>query len=192
MSLFIKRLGAFLIDCLIVSIICSLFSFVLVDNSKINKLAIEFNDSYEAFLKEDINEDVFFNQVEDISYDILRSSSLFFIISIAVNICYFVIYQYKNKQTLGKKLFKIKIDSIDRELNINDFIYRSFIGNMILFNLLNVIILMFLPKDIYLFVNIALINIEFLILFICIVMVIFRKDHRGLHDILGHTKVVNI
>ena len=192
MRLFLKRFGAFIVDCLIISIACSLISFIFIDNKKMDNLMMEFNDSYQLYTENKINDEEFISQVGDISYDILRINSLFSIISIAISIVYFVIYQYRTGQTIGKKLFKIKIESVDRELVINDFIYRSFIGYGLLFNLLNVIILMFLPKDAYIFMNMTLINLEFLVLFICAVMVIFRKDHRGLHDIIGHTKVVKI
>lgn len=187
-----KRLCAFIIDSLIILIICSLLSFPFVDGSKINKLMLEFNDSYQSYIDNKIDDKVFVNQAEDISYDILRINSLVSVISIAISIFYFVIYQYKSGQTIGKKIFKIKIEGVDRELNINDYIFRSFIGYGLLFNLLNVIILMFLPKDMYIFTNMALIYSEFLILFICAAMVIFRKDHRGLHDLIGHTKVINV
>ena len=192
MKIVIKRFFAFILDSLIVSLICSLFFVLLVDNNKMDKLTNELSYTYDSFIEERIDDEAFFNQVSDISYDILRASSLFSIVSIGINICYFVVYQYRNGQTIGKKVFKIRVYKCDKELTINDFIYRTFIGNMILFNLLNVIMLLFLSKDVYNFVNMALINIEFLVLFICVVMTIFRKDHRGLHDLIGHTKVVNI
>lgn len=193
MNSFFKRLLAYIIDLMIISIVCSFFSVILIDNSKISKLVDEAGSTYQNYLEEKIDDEAFVGRVEDIGYDIVKSGSLYSIVSIGIYMLYFAVYQFKHKgQTIGKRLLKIKIIGVDGDLTMNQLIFRSFIIDSILFNLLNVMCLLFLPKDIYLLFNSTLIIIQYLVLFICVVMVMFKKDHMGLHDMVAHTKVVNI
>lgn len=77
---------------------------------------------------------------------------------------YFVILQYNDGQTLGKKLMKIKVvPSDDRpELSLGQVFGREFIGRIVMV-------------------------FTFLIGYL---MVIFRKDRRGLHDLMFKTQVI--
>lgn len=193
MSDFFKRFLAYIIDLMIISIVCSFFSVFLIDSNKVSKLVDEAGHTYQSYLEEKIDDEAFVSRVEDIGYDIVKSGSLYSIVSIGIYMLYFAVYQFKNNgQTIGKKLLKIKVVGIDDDLTINQFVFRSFVIDSIFFNLLNVMGLLFLSKDLYLLFNSTLIIIQYLILFICAIMVIFKKDHRGLHDIVARTKVINI
>lgn len=193
MNNFIKRLSAFLIDMLILSLICGALSIFLIDNDYNNKLGLEMTETYQSYIENEIDESVFVNKFGDISYDLMRKNALYNIVSIGIYLLYFSLYQYLNNgQTIGKKIMKIKVVGKKCDLNVNDFVIRSLLIDSILFNLISIIILLFLPKDAYILSNNTLIIFQYLILFICALMVIFRKDNRGLHDIICNTEVVNI
>ncbi|MGN0973343.1 MAG: RDD family protein [Bacilli bacterium] len=193
MNNFLKRLSAFLIDMLILSLVCSMLSIFLIDNDYNNRLGLEMTETYQSYMENEIDENAFVNKIGDISYDLMRKNALYNIVSIGLYLLYFGLYQYLNNgQTIGKKVMKIKVVGKKHDLNVNDFVIRSLLINSILFNLISVIILLFLPKDVYILSNNTLIIFQYLILFICALMVIFRKDNRGLHDIICNTEVVNI
>lgn len=193
MNNFIKRLSAFLIDMLILSLICGALSIFLIDNDYNNKLGLEMTETYQSYIENEIDESVFVNKFGDISYDLMRKNALYNIVSIGIYLLYFGLYQYLNSgQTIGKKIMKIKVVGKKCDLNVNNFVIRSLLIDSILFNLISIIILLFLPKDAYILSNNTLIIFQYLILFICALMVIFRKDNRGLHDIICNTEVVNI
>ena len=102
------------------------------------------------------------------------------------------IYQfYFNGQTLGKKILGIKVVSNDsKPLTIDNYIYRSFIVNSILFNIITFSFVVFASKEVWL-VGISVFGLlNYLVLFICLLMIIFNKDGRGLQDLVGNTKVV--
>ena len=103
-----------------------------------------------------------------------------------------LVYQFYNKgQTLGKKLFKIKVVSNDfKELTMDNYIYRSFIINSLLIDIIIFSLMIFASETIWL-IGVGMLEvINYILLFICGFMVIFNKDGRGLHDLLGNTKVI--
>ena len=107
---------------------------------------------------------------------------------------YFVVFQAYNKgQTIGKKLVKLKVvGNSGKELGLNDYLKRVLIIPPIFCDLLDLILLMFVQKNIYLTSNIVLTVLKNLLLLITGIMVIYRKDNRGLHDLIADTKVIEL
>ena len=87
---------------------------------------------------------------------------------------------------------KIKVVSIDGELSINQVMFRSLIIDMILLDMIVFGFVVFAPKNIYFYGTLFLEMIEYIIIFISVVMICFSKNRRGLHDIITHTEVVKI
>ena len=88
---------------------------------------------------------------------------------------------------------KIRIESTDSgELSINAMLMRSFIINSILVNMIVLTVSIVGNRYVYTTTVTVFQLIQYMVLFITALMVLSRKDKRGLHDIICHTKVVNV
>lgn len=194
-ALFIQRVGAFILDIIIVSIISSLLYSPFVKTESIDKLNKQASDVAEKYMAGKTNINTYLNQSMDISYEMSRISGVSTIIQIAILILYFIVFQFYNKgQTLGKKLMKIMVinSDEDNELTMNNFIIRSLIINSIFINMVILGFTIFAGKDIYFFAVAIFEGLEYLIIIISAFMMIFSSDGKGIHDRLAHTRVVRI
>ena len=191
---FVQRLGAYLIDMFLIFLISSIVTMPFTSSNNYEKLSEETNKVVEEYTNGKIDMNTYMNRVSSISYDMARETGLSSIIMIAVYVLYFIVYQYYNKgQTIGKKLMKIRIESVDSEqLSINVMLVRAFIINSILVNLIVLTISILGNRDVYT-TGVSIFQlIQYVVLFVIALMVLSRKDKRGLHDIICHTKVVNV
>lgn len=194
----IKRIIAYLIDIIIVSIVVTPF----INIKAINPYIDDYNKYYEEYSslvedannKEiDTNSEEYKNEIIDLNYKIAQYKVINSSISIVSLILYFVIIQYLLKgQTIGKKILKIKIVS-DKEKNLN--IWQYFLRSLILNNIIISIILLF---GVYIFnarqyynLSIVMSYLQLLVMSIIILMVVLRRDNRGLHDFVAGTKVIS-
>ena len=67
---------------------------------------------------------------------------------------------------------------------------RSLFMLSIFSSLFGIVMLFILPKDIYIYSYLGVISIESLFIIISIIFVLYRKDKRGLHDVIARTMVV--
>ena len=127
------------------------------------------------------------------NYNISKGTVLISLTSIIIYILYFVVYQvYNNGQTVGKKLMKIKVKSItDEPLSINTMLFRTLIIYGIAANIINLILILLLKKELYLSISNTISIIQSLIVIISVFMILFSKQKRGIHDIITKTEVVN-
>ena len=104
-----------------------------------------------------------------------------------------MIFQYMNQgQTLGKKLFKIKV--VEKESKKAPTILSGFIRSLFILNIasgiLNILFIYILnSKTYYIGYGITYI-IETLFIIVTIFFVLYREDGRGLHDIMAKTTVI--
>lgn len=191
-AMFSQRVLAFLIDLVLLSMITSLITMFIPVNDTATKLYEEQDRVLEGYVEGTVSMEEYVNQMIDISYDISRQTVIISIIAIVISLLYYVVYPcYNNGQTFGKKLMKIKIKKTnDNELTMNDLLIRSMINNSILVNIINVALVLFLGKNLYLstssFVNI----IQYLVLTISLIMIAFTRNAQGLHDKVVNTEVV--
>mgnify|MGYP004460285457 CR=1 FL=1 len=131
---------------------------------------------------------------EDLAYKIAKNSSISSAIYIIVTILYFGIFNLvTDGQTLGKKIFKLKIvSSDDGKPNIVSYIIRSVLLYNTIYYLVSLIGIYTLNKENYYLVTNIVYQIQYYIQIIIICMVMLRTDGRGLHDILAKTKVILI
>ena len=191
-AMFSQRVLAFLIDLLLLSIICSLITMFVPVNDTATKLYEEQNRVLEGYVDGSVSMKEYVNQMVDLGYDISRQTVIVSIVTIVISLLYYVVYPcYNNGQTLGKKLMKIKIKKTnDTELSMNDLLIRSMINNSILVNIINVILVLFLSKNLYLSTSSLVSFIQYLVLIISLIMIAFTKNAQGLHDKVCKTEVV--
>ncbi len=191
-ALFIQRLAAFLLDIFLVSIVATLISYPFMDVDSIQKLNESSVEIMENYTAGKIDEKEYFNESSTVSYELAKKQGISTLIIIFLNILYFVVYQIKNNgQTLGKQILKIRVvDSSNRELSMNQMIFRSLIINSILLDMISFGILIFANQDSYFYGVSFLAFIQFCILSVSTFMIMFGKDSRGLHDLVAHTDVV--
>ena len=99
---------------------------------------------------------------------------------------------FNNGQTLGKKIFGMKIVSTYGDLNANQLIFRSFLADFLLLNIISVMFLMFASRDVYINCIELFTLAQYTITFASIIMVIVNKEGLAIHDGLVHTKVVKV
>ena len=114
------------------------------------------------------------------------------IASLFVEILYFVVFQiYNSGQTIGKKIMKIKVISNNGELTMNQMIVRSLLINSVLLNMISLVAVSFINDPMqYLYVFGSFDSIQYLFVIVTTLMVMFRKDHASLHDMITNTRVI--
>lgn len=188
-----KRIFAYIIDIMIISIISTLITSFIPLSSEYQRASDELYITLEDYNNEEITNEEYLEKVNEISYIANRESVSVSIITILIAASYFVILPYyMNGQTLGKKLMKIKVvSSNNKKLNILNYLIRSLFVGSILLNTINVITILFLSKDLYLKTYNITSTIFGAIYLVIFSMILFRKDGMGLHDMIAKTKVIN-
>ena len=191
-AMFSQRILAFLIDLVLISVMTSFITVFVPVNDTATKLYEEQNKVLEGYVEGTVSMEEYVNQMVDLSYDISKQTVIVSIVTIVISLLYYVVYPcYNNGQTLGKKLMKIKIKKIDEsDLSMNDLLIRGMVNNSILVNIINVIFVLFLSKNIFLSASSLASVIQYLVLIISLIMIAFTRNARGLHDLAAKTEVV--
>ena len=191
---FMKRFGAYFIDIILLMLVVSIISPIIPKSGDTNALAKETTTIVEGFMNKQISQEEFVKKTNDISYDLSRATYLDSIVSITIYLLYFVVMPIFTKgQTLGKKLMKIKIVNNDSsEVGTNGLLIRSLILYGILSSIITLILLLVTNKSTYLNIAGNVTTIFGLINLVSFVMILVRKDGKGIHDLLGNTKVISI
>ena len=193
---FIQRFLAYVIDMILIILIVNIIGSAF-NQKQLKELDKELNDklntveSVEQFY-DDSSEELL-NELADIQYRIDKASAPITAVNIIISIGYFIIFQYMNNgQTLGKKLFKIKVQSEKKEkLSLMQITVRILLINVIAFNFINVLAVVFLSKDLYLAVNSIVTFGQWIIFIASVLLILYNKDKNGVHDMLAKTKVIN-
>lgn len=191
-ALLIQRIIAYILDAVIIAIIATLISYPFYDNANMEKLNNTSSELATKYMDKKIDTKTYIDENKSINYEMSRKSGIITLITILLSVLYFVCYQlYTKGQTLGKRLMRIRIlDKDENDLSMNQLIYRSLIINSILINIILMALVIFTNKDIYFYGTITLNIIQYIIIIVSVIMIIFTKDSRGLHDIICNTKVV--
>ena len=187
---FIRRIVAYIIDYVILVILISLISSPFVDTAKTKTIEKEANEIIEKYQSGEISSDEYIQRYSSVYYNLSRSTGVVTFFTIIIDVLYFIVFQLYNKgQTVGKVLLKIKVISEDGNLNMNQMIFRALIAYMILSNIINFALITFASKSIYTGVSICISMIQYIVMFISVIMAT-TKDGRTIHDRLTHTRVV--
>lgn len=189
---FFPRLVAYIIDVTLVSIVCSGILFLFPKNENYSKYLKEYQEVQTNFIDNKIEADEYIHKVADITYDIDYSNVLSMIAEVVLLILYFIVFQFYNKgQTFGKKLMKLRVvNNNGNELTLNQVTCRALIIDSILINLFMIAALLFSGRNYYYYASLSLQILSGIIIFVTLMMIFFRKDGRGLHDVVTGTKVI--
>ncbi len=188
---FLKRFLAYLIDIILVGTIMGIIS-VIFTTKNATVLSNQFLELNEQVINTKLDFGIYYSRVADITLSLDRENFMINIINCVIIILYFVVLPlYKNGQTLGKKIFKIKIVREDKEdLTANELIIRNIVVNGLLNTFLAFCLVFLLSGFEYFTITSILGFIQFVLVVVSACMIIFRKDKKGLHDIITKTKVV--
>ena len=189
---FFDRITAYFIDLIILSLLTTLISFSgVASNSK--EYEDRLTDLTESYTNSEITNEEFFDEYSTIFYENQKDNILGTSISLGLIIAYFIGFQYMNKgQTIGKKLLHIRV--VDKDTNKPTTIIKGLIRTLIIFNIIssisNIIFIYVLNKTNY-FLGYGIISgIEILFTIITLFFIIYKKDGRGLHDMMANTIVI--
>lgn len=188
---FLKRFLAYLIDIILVGTIMGIISAIFTTKNA-TVLSNQFLELNEQVINTKLDFGIYYSRVADITLSLDRENFMINIINCVIIILYFVVLPlYKNGQTLGKKIFKIKIVREDKEdLTANELIIRNIVVNGLLNTFLAFCLVFLLSGFEYFTITSILGFIQFVLVVVSVCMIIFRKDKKGLHDIITKTKVV--
>lgn len=190
MASFFDRLGCYLLDVLLIFAISSVISvFIPSKGSDINK---EITALTEKYTNGDIGSENFINEYQDLMYNYQKDNYLSTVISVGLNFIYFVVFAYFNKgQTIAKKLTNIKV--VDNKTGERPKFWQMLVRNMFIYSLLSnviILILLFTSKNNFIYCYMLVGGFDLMFVMITVMFVLYRKDKRGLHDMMACTKVV--
>ncbi len=194
MNINFRRIGAYIIDYLFVVLLASLISEIRF----INPYLDEYMDAYENYeevseelLDGDVTELVISNEFKDAYYDVLKYNVVTNVVTAVVYVLYFGVFQKATGgQTLGKKLFKIKVVGDDgKDVSWTRMIGRSIIAyNVILYCLLICFVLGLKSNSFWPVLGLNFIST--VITYVSFALILFRNDNKSIHDLIFKTKVV--
>ena len=185
MSIVSKRFLSYLLDMFIIFIILFLIKQLL----PVNNYEVELNNLNELYIEKKIDGSIYLNQFKTITHNIDKQNfgiNLFGAFLITIN--FIIIPNLTKGQTIGQKLFKIKIKK--KNLSIEDLVGRAVIINGLGYLLFMFIILFIATNQIY-FILINLLGFfQILVVIINAFMVLYCKE--GIADKLTKTRIEEI
>ena len=192
---FIQRLFAYMIDILLISLVSTLLiSFIPVSDSyklAAERLEKEYVDLIQNTDTNDIMKKV--NEIQEDAYIVGKNQSLLQLIEVVLYVIYFGVIQfYLGGKSLGKKISKIKILGLDgKEISQNKMLVRTVLNYTLYISVIEVMIYYLAPSSICLYVLFPFSLISSIYNITNVLMMMFKKDGRGLTDIICKTKVIS-
>ncbi len=188
----LKRLLAYLIDIILILMIIILIEAILPKNSNIEILNQELNQTTDEYFNKQIDFSIYFNQTALIFRDLDKARIMYSVINAILIFIYFIFIPYFfDGKTLGKKILKIKTIRNDKEyLSLKNLVVKNMIDTGLMYMLLSLALIYILPGTSYFTFTLFLSIFQVCLIIASFIMIIKRKDKRGLNDILSGTKVI--
>lgn len=186
---FFKRIFAYMIDYFIILLVLSFITANINVGSditeKVNNLTNEYKNGNITI--EEYNEEVL-----PLNYELTKRKLPVNVITCVIIIGYYIVFAYFNKgQTLGKKICKIRVVNDKGErASIWNILIRSLFIYGIITTLYSLISINFLDIESFNYSVSVVSVIECLFIVVSLLMMLYKKDGRGLHDIVAKTKVI--
>lgn len=188
----LPRICAYLIDVILISLVISLVTAWIPQSEKYKQALEKEEKIVEQVNKGELKLDDVYKEYLDINYTIDKERMIISLVTAVATLGYFATFAYYNDgKTIGKKLMHIKVASDNgEELTHNQMFLRTLLVQGVLTSIISMTLLTFIDSSQYVWVN-TVQMIQSFIIIVTIFMVIFRKDKKGLHDILFKTKVIS-
>ena len=191
---FLQRLVSYLIDFFIIIFIVTGITFFIPTSDAYKEAYEEANEISDLYFNGEISNSEYLSRYGDVSYTMAKETIVVTIIHLVVTVAYFGTYAYyMNGQTIGKKIMKIRVVNKDNS-NVGHgiLIFRTAVIYGVIESIISLIILQFISSNMYLYVITPLEFLQYAFVLISLFMIMFRKDGRGLHDIIFKTKVISL
>jgi len=194
-STIFKRIGAYLIDFLVITVISMMVTRISFINPKYDEyveVSTKYNNMLNDYYDKKIEIEEFNKQVSEISYDMNKNGYVYIISDIVIIILYFGVFNYISQgRTLGKRAMGLQIVSNkDKSLKIYNYFIRCIILNGIIMDIVTLIAINFSRNTYYDIYGIGS-NVNMFLQIIIFLSIMFTASGRGLHDIIAGTKVIN-
>ena len=189
---FISRFFAYVVDMVLIALLATLVSIPFTNQSKVEKISNDEKEIRQKYIEKEITPEEYLIKYGDITYELIKTNGTTTFFTIIIAIGYFVVFQLYNKgQTIGKKLLKIKVISIEDELTMNQMIFRSLLSNSILLNIISFGFLTFASKYVYI-IGVGILEVTNYIIILISIILATTKEGRTIHDRIAHTRVISI
>ncbi|MBR1679180.1 MAG: RDD family protein [Bacilli bacterium] len=194
-STVLKRISAYLLDFLLVLLLVTLLSYVPFLNPHRKEYSEKYNELvnvYDRFADGEISQAEYDEAYVPIAYEMYRYNTSYVVIDLVIVILYFAVLPFfSGGQTVGKKLFQIKIVGKDeKKLNFYQYLIRAVVLNNVLISILLQAIVYLMDVESYEFFYRNVNLVGYIIQYATLFLVFVRRDGRGLHDMIAGTRVV--
>lgn len=198
-KLTLKRVGAYLVDTFIITLIVGLFTSIEVINPHAEEYAkkseelMSITEKYAEALEDGTQVELIKSEMDDVQYEMAVYGLSASVVSLVVYTGYFVIFMYFNKgKTIGYRLFKLELVSTkeNNKLSFCQVIVRSLLVYSILTSTIITLLLIYAPKSTYLEVGAIVSLVDVSLVLLTLLIMSFRKDGKGWHDLITSTNVV--
>ena len=182
----LKRFSAFLIDALVIVLIFMvLYYFIPIDDT--NNVSFNRKELTEKVLNSEMGRINYYEEFSRNMYILDHSRVVFTGINTMIIMLYFILVPIITKgYTLGLYINGLKLKG---ELTIRNLFLRNLVSTGLLYLILS-IVLVYVTKDTLYFSLISILGIiQFLLVIISTFMIIYRKDKKGIQDIISNLEV---
>lgn len=186
---FFKRISAYIIDYIIIMLaLVAITASMNINNDVSDKI----NDLTNQYRSGDITIDEYSEKIIPLNYELSKRKLPANIATVVVFIGYYVVFAYFNKgQTFGKKICKIKVVNNDGDKpSIWNMLVRSLFIYGIITSLYSIVTINFLSMNDFSYSVSVISIIECMFIVITVLIMLYKKDGRGLHDIIAKTNVI--
>lgn len=188
---FTRRLVAYVIDFIFISAILMILAYFMPKSANYNFLTQDMNELTEQAMNNEITFEAYSREFAQSLIEIDRASVVYNSLSFIILVIYYVVIPVFTSRTLGKRIMRIKIARKDsKKLNILNTFTRSIVDIGLLYSLITVFLVQIVDYKTYFFTIIIFGIIQFLLVITSIFMILYRRDKRGLQDILSRSNVV--
>ena len=190
-----KRILAFIIDFLLVAILSAIVMYAVPHNDKYNE-TLENSTNLRKMIyesEEPLSNKELMEISNELTYDSYKYGMLENGITIVIMISYFTLFTYFfHGQTIGKKLIKTQVVSVDgKEPSLLSSFGRSIFITRSFGDIVTLILVLSMKKPTFI-KSYYYIDMVLTVLWVaCPIVAIWRQDGRGLHDLIGGTKVID-